>query len=132
MTQNCTLRALPIAVVLAIVLHCIELAIGVGIWMALDRRAVASVADKLGTDASWSSIESYIAEQFTIGTSRTVVLEQAAKLGVFRIRPYFIGPQYCETYYFMLGPFQTNRAGPWNICFDDDEFVTRAERFYYQ
>ncbi|MCC6191226.1 MAG: hypothetical protein IT318_19565 [Anaerolineales bacterium] len=132
MTPKRIVRTLPMALVLAIILHCIELAIGVGIWIALDRRAAASVAGKIGTDASWSSIESYIAEQFTIGTSRAQLLEQAAMIGVFRIRPFFIGPQYCEAYYFLLGPFLTNRAGPWSICFDDDDIVTSVERFYFQ
>jgi hypothetical protein len=132
MTEERTPRALPMALIIVIVAHCLELAIGTSIWFVLDGRARTSIASKLGTEPTWDSVETYIADQFTIGTPRMQLLERAAEIGVFRIKPFFIGAQYCETYYFKLGPFWADRAGPWNVCFDDEGIVTRVERYYFQ
>jgi hypothetical protein len=132
MRSNRIVRALPIAVGSVLVIHLLELAIGIGVWLALDRSAQASVANRLGTEVSWSAIEDHIASQFQIGVARPNILEAAAKIGAFRIRPFRLGNQYCEAYYFKIGPFYTDRAGPWSLCFNDDEVVTSVERYWYQ
>ena len=126
------MNAILVGTVSVVVVHLLELLIGVSAWFILDWRAQTSIASKLDVEASWSAIENHISDRFRVGEARTKILEEAAKVGVYRIRPFFLGSQYCETYYFRIGPFQSDRAGPWNLCFDVNGLVTEVERYWYR
>jgi hypothetical protein len=132
MTVRKIATKLLILLVFLVMVNFIEALCFGGAWLVLDLKARKSIAEKLDIEADWSSFESYIQTSFEPGMSRKEVLKRAETISPFVINPFFIGDEYCEAFYFTVGPFRTSRGGRWDICYNENDVVIHIELYRSQ
>jgi hypothetical protein len=110
--------------ILLVVVHLVEVLMIGSIWYMLDLQARKSIAVELNIEPDWASLDKYIETHFKVGMSRIEILRQAEKIGAYTIEPLFIGDQYCEKFFFNVGPFYIARGSIWWICYDKNDVVT--------
>lgn len=130
--KNQTPQLILRCVVLIIALHVAEVVIALGGWYALTLHSQALVANKLGIGSSLAEFNRYVETHITVGMSRKEVITQAELIGPFRTKPFFLSDEYCETYYFNVGPLSTTLGLPWWVCYDDSDHVISVQPAGYQ
>lgn len=115
--------------ILLSIVHIMEVLVIGGTWYMLDLQARKSIAVELNIESDWVSLDKHVETHFTVGMSRIEILRQAEKVGAYTIQPFFIGDQYCEKFFFNVGPFHIARGSIWWICYDKYGVVTSVWKY---
>jgi hypothetical protein len=102
----------------------VELALCGSIWLGWHAHASNELARRLQKLGGPSQLETFVAQQIVPGLTRAEVIKISQAVGPFKVSPYYIGEDYCETLEFIWGPLDLPLSMPWALCYDDMSILT--------
>lgn len=100
-------------------MHIAVVVLVAGVWYAIGIQAQTEMSERLGIGTSLLDFNTYIYDNFKPGLTRRQVIELANRIGVFKTQPLYIGDEYCEIFFFQIGPFQKPVGSHPTVCYDD-------------